>query len=620
MNRLKENLQYMEKQMPELYQQYLAAKQQDYKKNQIEAYETNGYLNTTLNGKHIHSRYNPLVEGRLFTMILEKETFDTVFIMGLGLGYHIDEIIEQYPDKNKIIYEPNLQVFEAFLTHFDIKKIHQQNLLLLLKDKKENIAKRMIDTFRAHKIYQVTFIGLPTYIAEYNEDWQYIAAEFVTFFRRYTIDIRTARRYQDLWLFNCFRNLKHYPFESEIDEYIGKFKGIPGVIVSSGPSLTKNMHLLNEIKDKAVIVAAGSSINALQDNGISPHIMLGADGSQLMSDEYNAVKDHSMIFSHIMNIHPECIDQYKGPKMHFRVVSESHMLYFEKVNNIKTTVVSMGGSCANLAMDFLHKLGCTPIILIGQDLAFTGNVTHAEGVWDRMNVKEHTGNLIVIKDIHGNDVYTDPIFNSFRVWFEVYIKEVAAAGRPVYVINATEGGAFIKGAEHMTFREAIDKHCRQSLNIRGMLHELHEKSLGKIEENKQHIRHFIDVVEADISEIESLSKKRMELLLKLREKLDKNDTNINRLRDTINKTTDELEAGEAYTYLIKIALREIIAGIKNSCEQQAQAETNITKKLKILYEGLQKQFDEVHTRVLVIKSALEELKENIKEWNDSHDE
>lgn len=44
--------------------------------------------------------------------------------------------------------------------------------------------------------------------------------------------------------------------------------------------------------------------------------------------------------------------------------------------------VDTGGSVATNAFSLLYKIGLKTIILVGQDLALTGNKTHADGTFE----------------------------------------------------------------------------------------------------------------------------------------------------------------------------------------------------------------------------------------------
>ena len=64
-------------------------------------------------------------------------------------------------------------------------------------------------------------------------------------------------------------------------------------------------------------------------------------------------------------------------------------------------------------------MGCDPIILIGQDLAFTEDKTHAAGqdTWSFKSLPEET--VVAIRDVWGREVKTITQFLGFAQVFEI---------------------------------------------------------------------------------------------------------------------------------------------------------------------------------------------------------
>jgi hypothetical protein len=102
--------------------------------------------------------------------------------------------------------------------------------------------------------------------------------------------------------------------------------------------------------------------------------------------------------------------------------------------------------------------GFRNIILIGQDLALTGSYMYADGNKIDLNNSEKT--LIEVQDINGSTVYTYGDYYRYLKWFEQEIPLL----QDVSVIDATEGGALIRGSLVMTFEEAIKKYCQGEMN------------------------------------------------------------------------------------------------------------------------------------------------------------
>ena len=120
--------------------------------------------------------------------------------------------------------------------------------------------------------------------------------------------------------------------------------------------------------------------------------------------------------------------------------------------------MSTGGSVATAAIANLILWGFKRIILIGQDLAYTGNRIHAGE--DAIEIGKDDAGYMTVKDINGDDVLIQKGYYIYLKWIE----DVALRYRDIEFIDATEGGAFKKNLKQMTFREAIDKYCKRYYN------------------------------------------------------------------------------------------------------------------------------------------------------------
>jgi hypothetical protein len=127
--------------------------------------------------------------------------------------------------------------------------------------------------------------------------------------------------------------------------------------------------------------------------------------------------------------------------------------YFNEMVYDKGTVFS-GSSVAHQLLGIATALGASPIILVGQDLAYSREgVSHTSEASVKEQVNVQDVNLFV-KDINGDDIPTTFVWKLFKQVYEKYI-----AFLNIDCIDATEGGAFIEGTKIMTLREVIDKYC-----------------------------------------------------------------------------------------------------------------------------------------------------------------
>ena len=176
--------------------------------------------------------------------------------------------------------------------------------------------------------------------------------------------------------------------------------------------------------------------------------------------------------------------------------------------------IQSGGSVATSAFDLLLNLGCDPIILTGQDLAYTGREIHCSGShhneeWialvNRFRNLECINQGVIrkrkIKRVEAfggrGEVISDFVFDLYRGWFTDSARKVH-----VRVINATEGGARISTADEMTLREAVasmprPKEPPESILARG--------TRGAAADDPSKLLEAVDAALADIEGILALS-------------------------------------------------------------------------------------------------------------------
>jgi hypothetical protein len=139
--------------------------------------------------------------------------------------------------------------------------------------------------------------------------------------------------------------------------------------------------------------------------------------------------------------------------------------------------LTAGATVAHLAFYLAVYMGCDPIIFVGQDLAYTGHVFYVPGVevhhawrselnrfqtieqkeWER--IVRNRPILMRVPGALGGELYTDELLFTYLEQFE---KDIASVSQRV--INATEGGAMIRGTEVMPLREAGERFCNKAID------------------------------------------------------------------------------------------------------------------------------------------------------------
>ncbi|MHC4696700.1 MAG: motility associated factor glycosyltransferase family protein, partial [Planctomycetota bacterium] len=253
------------------------------------------------------------------------------------------------------------------------------------------------------------------------------------------------------------------------------FAGDPAIVISAGPSLSRNIDQLAELKGRAVLCAVQTTLRPLIERGIVPDFVTSLDFHEMSRKFFEGV-DH-LEDTHLV-AEPKAtwhvIDDYPGPvslldNAWARMVIGDHLA--------ARGGLQAGATVAHLAFYLAVYMGCDPIIFVGQDLAFTGHVFYVPGVeihrawqseinrfntmeqkeWDR--IVRNRPILRRVPGVDGGELYTDDLLLTYLEQFETDIAAV-----PGRVINATEGGARIRGTDTMTLCEATERFCIREID------------------------------------------------------------------------------------------------------------------------------------------------------------
>lgn len=365
----------------------------------------------------------------------------TDIVFGIGFGYHLEVLITSFKNKKLIIIEPNMDLFYQLIS--------VRNLELIIKNS-EIYLDEHIDTVleRLNRLFWDTENGgiqcqpLEIYAGIFKEAWDELRSKFIRQAQSFTVDFATRKAFGELWAYNNIRNAGKLYGASNAGGLVGAFEGVPAVLVSAGPSLAKNAHHINAIKDKCIIMAAGAAINKLEKMGITPHFMVGIDASDEEADIHRAVRSKDIYFIYSNQVSTGSVDGYEGPKFFMNYPIDMFSAEFLRYAGIPSEFFLSGPSVANTCFDILFKMGCNPIILIGQDLSYPD-----------MNMRNKEG-MVRENNIYGEPVYTNAVLLSMRNWFEGCFEK---ARDRVEIINATEGGLDIQFAGNGIFEDVIKR-------------------------------------------------------------------------------------------------------------------------------------------------------------------
>lgn len=439
-----------------------------------------------------------------------------IYVYGVGLGYYYlaaKNWLHQDPSHRLIFIEDNLSVIhQLFETNLGHDLIHDPQVQLHFFEGMDK-GKELFDG-----LYWNFFLTtlIVTSLQFYCETKQSIFQEIQQKIH-YDASLKNSLLIEYLefgvgFFKNYYPNILSLEGSFLGNDLFGKFQNIPAIICGAGPSLEKNLSLLGNLSNKALIFAGGSAINAINTAHIQPHFGAAIDPNAPQYDRLSTNTAYEVPFFYRNRLLHDAFKTIHGPRLFVTGSGGYDISYlFEEGLDISGIAIEEGHNVVNFCLEIAHALGCNPIIFVGMDLAYTGLKAYAPGVVEDRAVnaeaithaKRVDDNAILKTDIEGKPIYTLWKWISEAEW----IGDFSKAHPDIKVINATEGGIGFPGVPNMTLKEVIDKYLKEDYDLKGMIHsEILNSSIPHVKNKKilQLMQELLESLNRCIEDLEIL--------------------------------------------------------------------------------------------------------------------
>jgi len=438
----------------------------------------------TANGRavYLHSRYRPIEEAQQFVEAQSRaedgadgaRAPGAFLLCGIGLGYHLAELLRRHEVARVIVAEQDLALIKAALTVVDISnELHEGRVFFLTSAEKSHVHEVLrpanIDIMLGLKVIALPYAT--QHRAEFHSQARSALQDFICYAR---LQMVTVLRNARITCKNILFNLPAYLARPGVEVLRNRAAGYPAILVAAGPSLARNIDQLAGLRERAVIIAVQTVFKQLLARGIPPHFVTSLDFHEISAQFFQGVED---LRDCILVAEPKAawqvLEAYRG---------RTHVLH----NNLCDVVLGpaapvrgrlkAGSTVAHLSFYLAEYLGCDPIILIGQDLSFSDGLYYPPGLpieqtwapelnrfytvemkqWER--IVRARPILRTVTDVHGRKTYTDDQLFTYAEQFQTDFAHTRAR-----VIHACEGGMRLAGTEPMRLREAGERFCTRPL-------------------------------------------------------------------------------------------------------------------------------------------------------------
>lgn len=392
----------------------------------------------------------------------EIHKYAPVFLFGVGSAAYLKAIIEKSSKEvNVVVYEPSIHIFMAMLENIDIsKEIEDRPIAFVVKGlNEEEFEPVMRGVMTLENMSFLIEEIHPNYRGFFLEDilekvkkvQRLVESEMVQFNTQKKLSMNMAQ--------NILRNMKYvcegYHTKLLLNAVSNKDAAI---LVAAGPSLNKNIQMLKKAKNRLFILAVDTAVKPLVKAGIKPDAFITIDAKKDLDLVEIDGAETIPVIAPATALY-KIMDRQKAKKIfYYDGYFLPYSIYF--INDKVLPDVSTGGSVACSGFSLLHKLGYETIILVGQDLAFTDNKSHADGTFEDKMPTMDTEGMEMVKGNYVDKIPTRMDFRIFLNWFQEYIHDIKEANPNIRVVNATAGGAYIEGTEIRALDDIIEEVCK----------------------------------------------------------------------------------------------------------------------------------------------------------------
>lgn len=372
----------------------------------------NGENTLNLNGIQLYSNYRPREDAWRWVDAEFDESKSSYLLIGLGLGYHAERLIELATGKPVYVYYfdqqeynyasipqavakiPNIEFEDCqiLLPNVWVKALSDHPLLPFLED---------------IKIRQVTFKNTAAFFeANFKENLK-------------------------------LQHLEEYP------TYSNKI----AFLIASGPSLNETIEWIEELKGKVDLFVVGSALKMLLKANIHPNATIISDPKPDIVQQIDGA-NYSGDLYYLSTANHNAVTKHGGKS--YILFQEGYKDAERAAQQYNKPLIETGGSVSTSAISLLEILGYEKIILFGQDMGFSGTQTHASLSTSGRTVTKDL-NIRAVKANDGSDLFTMPNFQVYARWIERKAKTMQSK-----LYTTSQKGVALEGVKYVNKQQLMN--------------------------------------------------------------------------------------------------------------------------------------------------------------------
>ncbi|EEP9119343.1 motility associated factor glycosyltransferase family protein [Campylobacter jejuni] len=457
--------------------------------------------------------------------------YPVLYFYGFGNGILFKALLQNKNHQHIVVFEKDIEIIWVIFHILDFSSELQSARLMILENDKLQTQDytELCSSKPFFQFSRIYFLELMShYYERFHEDVLELNKKLVQDFKDSILshgnDPLDALQGIEQFVYNLPQMITHPSYK----ELLSKRKNLSdtAIIVSTGPSLTKQLPLLKKYASKATIFCADSSYPILAKHNIKPDYVCMLERTELTAEFFNhdfGEFDKDIVFICAGVVHPKTIEYLKNKTF---IITQKVLAFPYYINLKNFCYAAVGFSVAHTLSYLATHLSHKNIIFIGQDLAYAENGnSHPDDYQNSANYESQMYEHILTEAYGGKKE-----IKTHEVW--IFFKQILEAMIIKYHIttyNCTEGGARIEGTIEKPFLWACENLLDKDLNkpfekleplSLNKQNEFLLKAYYKVYQSIKHCRDFSKILSNDFNNIQNiylnLNKKENDLNLAIR--------------------------------------------------------------------------------------------------------
>ncbi|EAK3561998.1 motility associated factor glycosyltransferase family protein [Campylobacter upsaliensis] len=405
-------------------------------------------------------------EERLKEFKEKYPLYPVLYFYGISNAFMIENLLQNPYHCHLLVYERNLALLYTLLSSIDLSVALAQKRLLIFNEVSQMEYIFETQSFLAYSRTYFLELMSDFYAREQKEILalnSFLMEGFKKSILKQGNDPKDALQGIRQYVYNLDSMIKNPSLKELLAKRGAKFKSC--VIVSTGPSLSKQLPLLKEVQERVVIFAADSAYPILMQNDIVPDYVCMVERTDFTAEFFKhdfGNKDDKTTFLLASLVHPNAIEYLEKRGRNYILIPK-HLNFAQYVDLKAFALLSSAASVAHMALALALELEFKELVFIGQDLAYDDvGHSHPKDYQHSANFESEAYEKIKVVAYGGEGfVESHEMWIFFRQILEDLVKYVVSAK----IYNATQGGARIEGMIEKPFSECCKDFNENKQNL-----------------------------------------------------------------------------------------------------------------------------------------------------------